>query len=60
MQDKIQTTQTDIPYFSTYKTIFLSKIFRLKIEGHLIHRGKLRREQKQVEEERDQSSPAAL
>ena len=26
-----------LPYFSMYKTIFLSKIFRLKIEGRLIH-----------------------
>ena len=38
-----------IPYFSVYKTILLSKIFRLKIEGRLIHRSKLRKEQKQVE-----------
>ena len=35
--------------FSVYKTILLSKIFRLKIEGCLIHRSKLRRVQKQVE-----------
>ena len=34
-----------IPYFSVYKTILLSKIFRLKIEGCLIHGSKLRREQ---------------
>ena len=40
---------TDLLYFSVYKTIFLSKIFRLKIGGHLIHGSKLRREQKQVE-----------
>ena len=32
-----------------YKTILLSKIFRLKIEGRLIHRSKMRREQKEVE-----------
>ena len=32
-----------------YKTVLLSKIFRIKIEGRLIHRSKLRREQKQVE-----------
>ena len=40
----------DMPYFSMYKTILLCKIFRLKIEGRLIHGSKLRREQKQVEE----------
>ena len=39
----------DLPYFSVYKTILLSKIFRLKIEGCLIHGSKLRRVQKQVE-----------
>ena len=32
-----------------YKTILLFKIFRLKIEGCLMHGSKLRREQKQVE-----------
>ena len=37
-----------IPYFSTYKTILLSKIFKLKIESRLIHGSKLRRK-KQVE-----------
>ena len=40
--------QSYIPYFSMYKTILLSKIFRLKIGCHLIHGSKLRREQKQV------------
>ena len=39
----------NIPYFSVYKTILLFKIFRLKIEGRLIHGSKLKREQKQVE-----------
>ena len=38
-----------VPYFSMYKTILLSKIFRLKIEGRLIHGNKLRREKNQVE-----------
>ena len=36
-------------HFPMYKTILLSKIFRLKIEGRLMHRSKLRREHKQVE-----------
>ena len=39
----------NILYFSVHKTILLSKIFRIKIEGRLIHGNKLRREQKQVE-----------
>ena len=32
-----------------YNTLLLSKIFRLKIEGRLIHGSKLRREQKDAE-----------
>ena len=31
-----------------YKTILLSKVFRLKIEGRLIQESQMRREQKQV------------
>ena len=42
-------TNSTIPHFSVYKTILLSKIFRLKIEGRLKHGSKLRREKKQVE-----------
>ena len=38
-----------LPYFPGYQTILLSKIFRLKIEVRLIHRSKVRKEQKQVE-----------
>ena len=38
--------EEEIPYFPVYKTILLSKIFRQKIEGRLIHGSKLRREQK--------------
>ena len=50
----------NLPYFSMYKTILLSKIFRLKIEGCLIHGSKLRREKTSGGEGRDQSAAGWL